>query len=493
MAIFLLLIFYKQKFNLKDFLKKFNTGLIIRHIVVIVTISVLLTSCFANQNRMQRYNKIESSLKQGNFDESLALVKDPKKYSKKDMLVYYMDNGALNSYAHNNKEAFQFLETADRYQEELYTQSVTANISTYLINDNQRPYAGEDFEILYLNVLKAFTFIEENNNEDAMVEIRRGINKLSIFDIRYQKQIAKLKDSTPKEFKGDNNSNSFDSNIGKYDLADSALLRLLSMILHRDEGLADDARIDKNKIEEIRRLYSGIYDFKNTDLDEIHLEKPKDKVLLDLFAFSGLTAQKKPWNLDVYTNNNVMYITSNTPGRQYSTFMPFYGRVGSFSISIPYIERRNNRIQKAILYIDGQQVKQLDLVERTSNMAINQFEKQKNFIVMKSLIRATAKAVATYALQEEARKKRAKGQDDTALAVAGLFSSVFASATEVADIRSWNTLPDNCYFTEVALDEGTYDIEIHYLDGGNNTISKFQKTVTLDKTKKSNLISSYAL
>ena len=442
---------------------------------------------------MQRYNKIEANLKQGNTEASLALVKDPKKYSKKDLLVYYMDNGVLNSYANNNKEAFQFLEKADRYQEELYTQSVTANISTYLINDNQRPYAGEDFEILYLNVLKAISFVEDNNNEGAMVEIRSGIDKLNIFEIRYQKQLAQLEKSTPKEFKDSGGSNSFDSNIGKYDLADSALLRLLSMILHRDDNLPDDAEIDKRKIEDIRRLYSGIYSFKNVDLNQIQLQKPREKVLVDVLAFSGMTAQKKPWNLDVITTNGVMNIRSNTPGRSYSTFFPFYGRVGSFSISIPFIERRNNRIQSAVLYIDGEQVKQLDMIEKTSNMAINQFEKQKNFIIMKSLIRATAKAVATYALQEEARKKRAKGQDDTALAVAGLFSSVFASATEVADIRSWNTLPDNCYFGEVALDEGQHEIEIHYLDASNNTVNIFKKEVILDKKNKTNLITSYAL
>jgi len=188
-----------------------------------------------------------------------------------------------------------------------------------------------------------------------------------------------------------------------------------------------------------------------------------------------------------------MSVISNTPGRSYSTFFPFYGNVGSFSISIPYIERRHNRIEGAVLYVDGKQVKQLDLIERTSNIAINQFEKQKNFIIMKSLIRASAKAIATYQLQEEARKKRANGEDDTAYAIAGLFSSVFASATEVADIRSWNTLPDNCYFGEIELNEGPHEIEIHYLDRYRNTVSIYKKSISLDTKNKTNLITSYAL
>jgi len=478
---------------LKNLVRKIYSKISFKNTASIVIITILLTSCFANQNRIQRYNKIETSLKQGDTETPLTLVKDQKKYSKKDLLLYYMDNGVLNSYAENNKEAFQFLEKADRYQEDLYTQSVSANISTYLINDNQRPYAGEDFEILYLNVLKAIAFINEGNNEDAMVEIRQGINKLSVFDVRYQKQLAELEKNTPKEFKSSNGKNSYDSNIGKYDLADSALLRLLSMILHRDENLPDDASIDKRKIEEIRRLYSGIYNFDNVDLDQLQLHKPKDKVLVDFLAFSGMTAQKKPWNLDVITTDGVMSVISNTPGRSYSTFIPFYGSVGSFSISIPYIERRHNRIQSAVLFVDGKEVKQLNLIERTSNMAINQFEKQKNFIIMKSLIRSTAKAIATYQLQEEARKKRAKGEDDTAYAIAGLFSSVFASATEVADIRSWNTLPDNCYFGEVAMDEGQHEIEIHYLNSANITVSVYKKSISLDKKSKTNLITSYAL
>ena len=155
--------------------------------------------------------------------------------------------------------------------------------------------------------------------------------------------------------------------------------------------------------------------------------------------------------------------------------------------------RRNNRIRKAELFINDKKYSSLNIVENTSNIALNQFNKQKNFIIMKSLIRATAKAVATYKLQDEARKKREKGEDNTALAVAGVFSSVFASATEVADIRSWNTLPDNCYFGEVVLPEGEYKLDIHYLDSGNRIVRTYSENVSLKKKNKNNLIVSYAL
>jgi len=465
--------------KLKSITSNFFNRVINARIVYVFVIVILLSSCFANQNRVQRYSKVEQTLKQGNISASLEIVKNSNAYSNRDQLVYMMDNGVLNLY---------------NDQEDLYTQSVSANISTYFINDNQRPYTGEDYEVLYLNILKSLAFIADNNSESAMVEIKRGIDKLNIFEIRYQKQLDKLKSSTPEEFTNTkDNSKGYDSNLGKYDFADSVLLRLLSLILHRNENQDDEALIDKRKIEEIWKLYPNIYNFRKIDLNNIQYIKPKDKVLLNIVAFSGMTAKKSPWDLDVVTTRGVMNIRSNTPGKSYSTFMPFGGGVGSFSISIPYIERRNNRINKAVLYIDGEQKTQLDLVERTSNIAINQFEKQKSFIVMKSLIRATAKAVATYQLQEEARKKRAKGEDDSTMVIAGLFSSVFASATEVADIRSWNTLPDNCYFGEIALPEGEYNIEIHYLDANNNTVNVFSKRVNLNKRKKNNLIMSYAL
>ena len=80
-----------------------------------------------------------------------------------------------------------------------------------------------------------------------------------------------------------------------------------------------------------------------------------------------------------------------------------------------------------------------------------------------------------------------------AYAIAGLFSSVFSNATEVADIRSWNTLPDNCYFGEIALPQGQHKIEIHYLDRYNNTVKVFKKLVNLNINNKTNLITSYAL
>lgn len=442
---------------------------------------------------MKRYSEIEQALKYGNVGASINIVKDKNKYSKKDYLLYFMDNGSLNLYANNNKEAFQFLEQADRYQEELYTQSISASISTYLLNDNQKPYSGEEFESLYLNIFKALSFISADDTDGAMVEIRQGINKLNLFETRYAKQLDKLDASMPKEFKTKENADNVKGKLGKYQLPKSSLLRLISLILHRDDKQDDVALIDKNKINDIWRKYPEVYNFETYNLDSIKYIKPDDKVILDILAFSGMTTQKKPWKLDVFTSGDFMTIISNSQGRSFSTTIPFYGKVGSFSISIPYVERRKNRISKSILYIDDKKIEELNLVEKTSNIAINQFEKNKNFIMMKSLARASAKAIATYKIQENARKMRAQGKDDSLMLLLGMSSSIFASASEVADIRSWNTLPDNCYFGEIALPEGEYDVKINYLDDYNNIVKTFNKKVHLDLKKKNNIIISYAL
>ena len=456
----------------------------IKQLIYIIFIGITLISC-SNTKRIYRSKTISRLLKNSNNIKALEVVSKKDNYSNKDKLLYYMDNGILNFYNDSLKSSFYFLEKADRYQEELYTESVKDNISSFLVNDNQKKYKGEDYELLYLNIFKALSFLKKNKLEKALVEVRKGYNKMRLFETRYRKDKAKLEKSMNDKLK----SNMPD--IGDYNFSESTLMLIISMIAHRDDGESDEALIDKKKIQEIWKLYPQLYNFNKPNLDNIKLIKPKDSVVLNIFAFSGLTSEKRAWELDVYQIANSLIVRSNTSGEEIFA-MPFSGNVGSFSISLPYIKKRKNNIEKVKLFVNGKKYKELNIIENTSNILINQFKQKKNIILLKSLIRSTAKAMVTYKLNQQANKNRSKNNEAAALfQIASLASSLLFTAIEEADIRCWNTLPDNFYFDEITLPKGKHKIDIIYTDISNRILKRTSHKVLLDKKKKTNLILSY--
>jgi hypothetical protein len=94
-------------------------------------------------------------------------------YGEKNALLYSLDRGMLLHFAGQYTESNQALETAKKTAQELFTKSVTAHLSTFLINDLMTPYYGEDFERALIYLFSALNYAALNQGEDALVECRQ--------------------------------------------------------------------------------------------------------------------------------------------------------------------------------------------------------------------------------------------------------------------------------------------------------------------------------
>lgn len=120
-------------------------------------------------------DRVTNSYKDGNFDHSYQLLLSlEREYLKRQgPLVYNLDLGIMAHYNSLYKESNGYLDRAEQLIKELYTQSISANLASYLVNDNTRAYQGEDYEDLYLNIFKALNYIKLKDGEAALVELRR--------------------------------------------------------------------------------------------------------------------------------------------------------------------------------------------------------------------------------------------------------------------------------------------------------------------------------
>ena len=80
------------------------------------------------------------------------------------------------------------LNKAEQRAKELYTKSISKGIKAAFTSDAATDYAGEDYENVLLNVVKALDFLALGNKAGALVEARKINEKLKLYNTQVQAQ-----------------------------------------------------------------------------------------------------------------------------------------------------------------------------------------------------------------------------------------------------------------------------------------------------------------
>ena len=177
------------------------------------------------------YAQVNVHLVEERYEEADKVIEDQeKKYGKRNLVLYDFDRALTLHLAGRYKESNGFLERAENRIDELYTKSITSEISAMFTNDNRLPYEGEDFEKVMVNILGALNYVYLGEWDEALVEGRKVDLKLNLINDRYEKK-----------------------NIYKED----AFARYLSGILFESQGELNDAFIAYRKAFEAYRVYQN--------------------------------------------------------------------------------------------------------------------------------------------------------------------------------------------------------------------------------------------
>ena len=94
-------------------------------------------------------------------------------FGDKDAVLYFLERGMLYHYAGHFSASNASFQVATRLAELNYTKSVSVEASTFLANDNTRPYYGENFERALIHMFGAFNYQGLGQLDEALVEIGR--------------------------------------------------------------------------------------------------------------------------------------------------------------------------------------------------------------------------------------------------------------------------------------------------------------------------------
>ncbi len=460
-----------------------------KRIILIALAGVILAGCATVDKRLELFHSVREMVVRQRYEEAIATISGEEKdilYNKKSEVVFLLDMGFLHHYAGNYEESNEYLTQAEYRIEELYTESISDIAASLLTNDNALQYAGEDYEDLYTNIIKAINFIKLNSFDGAFVEINRLNNKLNLLEDKYKKLAEKYNKSGKMVDEIDTQSVNFYS---------SAMGRYLSHLIYYTEGQYGDAELDLKKIDEAFETQKAYYDFKQPNLT---LDEETTDVKVSVLCYGGPSPVKDYTTYRIKSAGNLIIIIkeSTSQSGQKSTervgTFPFPGVGDNFytKIEVPRMVKRNSRIASIRVAVDGGDAGSVQLFESVNNIAIGTFKIKESLIYLKTITRAMVKGVGSAAASSAIERASGSG------ALGFLSGLVFGAATEVsekADVRISRFLPARFYVKEMYLPPGQHSISVEYLnDAGNVLYTHYIEDYEVTDNKV-NLVSSYYL
>ncbi len=413
--------------------------------------------------------KLDGMLAQQNFAGAESFVDGLKEgsYGKKNMVLYYLDKGLIEHHEGKYKESDQSFDTAEQRMDELFTKSVTKSAGMLLLNDNTVDYAGEPYERVLANVFRALNYIFLGQPDEALVESR----KVELF-------LQQLNDKlgTKNAYK------------------DDAFARYLDALLYTDEGQPDDARISMDAANAAYSWYAKDY---NTPAPNFALAADDGSTgELVFLHYNGIAPIKISKTFQVAWGEGVALVRqSDDPQKQQFENGLRAGVLGN-AITVAYPEYRQDpyAIVASEVNVDGTSVSNTLLMEDVSAIAMKTLRDRNAMIRVRAIARATIKFVLAEAIVKAAKDQCARRYGANSwnciaeTAAARLAAHGTAAATEIADTRSWSTLPSQIRMARLKLPAGKHDVTVNFKDGAGRVLATHLfKDVEISKSKRTYL------
>lgn len=149
---------------------------------ILLISSILLSGCATWYKRTAEF---QNAVAKGDFQlAEKVLSKDPKQASGKNKILYYLNQGYVEFMLHHPVESNSAFETAENLIDE-QSKNILTEAAVLVSNPEIRPYRPEDFEVIMVNFYKAMNYLELNDLEGALVEVRKINIKLNQLNDKY--------------------------------------------------------------------------------------------------------------------------------------------------------------------------------------------------------------------------------------------------------------------------------------------------------------------
>ncbi len=346
-----------------------------------------------------------------------------------------------------SQSAFQLSDAAVREQQDKATISVSdsaTSLSALAVNDNLNIYQPADYELGFLHLYLGLNYLQGNDLEGALVEMRRA-NQVQE---RAKKDREKELESAQEDMQEQGLSPNLGSILSQYPDAGDTLkavqngyLMYLSALLYEADNDLNSAYVDYRRalavmpdnqqvIDGAKRVAQRLGMGEDLRLLEKRYGKVKrleaNQARVIVLQEQGVVQSMQGWK------QALPLFDSRGQGVWYSISLPYYPSVSKPSFPPLLV---NQQSISSDLLTDVDLMAQKDLSERLPS------------IIIRQALRVWAK--------DQLRRQAAKEDD-----VGNLIFNVWNVLTEQPDTRSWLTLPGEIRSSSVVVDAGKQSLSV---------------------------------
>lgn len=460
-------------------------------IILPVLLSLAFTGCGLSGNH---YLRIEQSLLAGDPQQAAAIVEQTEKdYGSKGRLLYAMDRGMTLQLAGQYQQSSAALARAEEEVERLYTRTIRGETAAFLTNDNMLPYEGDAYEHVMINVVNALNYAVQGQLQDALVEVRRLDHRLNVLSDRVKDTSQYRNDGFARyvsgilyEAAGDLN-NAFIAYRNAYEAygAMRGWARANAPpSLRADLLRTADALHLTTEFEEYRRA------FPETRWQPASSSEALAQVVL--ISYNGRAPRKEDFFLDLPISLDALQLVLLNRGvfqppypyqRHRAADSVLYGLNGRVvRVALPRLVHQKTRVPFEDLTLKnvsgGSVTVRSEVAQNVTALADKSLSERLPMITTKALARAATK----FGMAEGAMigAQHAAGRDAAPWVglLVGLVTHGLAVASEEADKRSWQTLPDEIHVARAWIPPGQYQVSIRP-PAQAGTVVKDESLITL--------------
>lgn len=412
----------------------------------------------------QKSQEFQQQFALGNLEQAQTFLNNQKKAEeKKDRLLYFLDRGVVEQMLGNYEASNAYFEKAYIYNQD-YRNNLGADILATFSNPMLKPYKAEDFEVVLIHYYKAINFIQLNQLDAALVEVRRINISLNEMNDKYGDKKNRYKEDAFAltlmgiiyEAKGDVN-NAFIAYRNAYEGYQSVYSESFNVTVPNQLKHDILRTAHANGFTNELKFYEKEFN--------INFEPNREKTSTVVFFWlNGLGPVKSEFSLNLAstkTGDGAFVFANDEEGFAFpynvhtatnKADADGLNQIKFIRLAIPKYQTRTPLVNNAFIEVEGQKL-MLEKVEDINKIAISTLQDRMLRETGKAISRLVVKQAAEYVVREQ-------NQD------LGSLVSALNAVTEKADTRNWQTLPYEIYYQRIELAPG--DHSINFVTSGNN-------------------------
>lgn len=386
--------------------------------LLLFSAAVFLQGCALQQWQI---NNITQQLVQGRPELALGAIQALQPPDR-DKAQYLLNLGMLKHLTGDIAGSIIDLQTATATMERLQAISVREGLGAATVNETLRAYPGSPAEQVLAQQLLTLNYLMLGDLDGARVEVLKTdlLMREPVYDNKINGQLASARMIAGIVFE-----------LGaEWDNALIAYRKAAALINKRKHSLP--AALEDSLLRMTKRV--GIQDEYQQYIAKFGRKASfpnKNEAEVIAIYWQGLVSQKQQAKISVYA-----------PGLNHFV-----------SIAVPKYKGSSPPIRNSLLTVGQQQIS-TELLENINQLVREDLIAQMPTIVATTLVRVVAK----HEVVEQARRQDEK--NNSGAAMIGIIADIATNLSEIADVRSWNTLPATIQIARLTVPIGSHPMTL---------------------------------